>query len=86
MKLEKKENYSLRDYIYRIPGFLITIVCLFSEIYLRVKSLSTPDFVIWGNTLPGLISISIIGMIALGIPLLDPAIVRFLKILKKVRG
>ena len=84
MKLEKKENYSLRDYYYRIPGFIITIVCLFSEIYLRVKSLPTPDFVIWGNTIPGLISISIIGLIALGIPLLDPAIVRVFKIIKRI--
>lgn len=82
----KKDKYSFNDYFYRIPGYIVTGVCLFFEIYLRIYGIQTPQFDLWDLHFPGLLTIASIGMISLGLPLLEPVINYGVKIYKNIRG
>jgi hypothetical protein len=81
--MKKKDQIS---FISKLSCILISLICLLSEIYLRIQGLETPDFIIWEISFPGLLTIAISGLTLLGIPAFKPAIKTVLNIYKNIKG
>jgi len=82
----KKSDKNQISFISKLTCIIISLVCLLSEIYLRVQGLATPDFVIWEISFPGLLTIAISGLLLLGISAFKPAIKTVLNIIKSIKG
>lgn len=84
--MKKSDKRNQISFIAKLLCGLVSIVCLFSEIYLRIQGLIAPDFVIWEISFPGLLTIAISGLLLLGIPAFKPAIKTISNIVKSLRG
>lgn len=70
-KYIKKENVSFRDFWFRIPGLIISIIAAIGDFTLRLKGSSNSDVSIDGKSIPAFLALSLIGLLMFSAPYLE---------------